>query len=156
MKQAIKRHPSKALPIGRKQDKGREEDSPAQFFKNALRALLWSVCVGALLCVAAALVAYFSPDPTRMILPLGLSASALTALLGGVISIRTHGHSALLAGLTNGALLTAVMILISLFCKPLASGYATWLALLLHTLFLLLSVVGASVGRRRTPKRRKR
>ena len=156
MKQAIKRHSKKTVPVARRQEKSREEDSPAQFLRNALRTLLWSIGVGALLCVAAALGAYFSPDPTRMILPLGLAASALTALLGGVISIRTHGHGALIAGLTNGALLMALMILGSLFCKPLATGYAAWLSLLLHALFLLLSVIGASVGRRRTPKPRKR
>lgn len=156
MKQAMKRHPKKVVPAGRRQEKRREEDSPAHFFKTALGALLWSIGIGATLCVAAALVAYFSPDPTRMILPLGLSASALTALLGGVIAIRMHGHGALVAGLTNGALLMALMILGSLFCKPLATGYTAWLSLLLHTLFLLLSVVGASVGRRRTPKRKKR
>lgn len=155
MKQAMKRHPKKVVPVGRRQENGREENSCAHFLGNALRALLWSIGVGALLCVVAALVSYFSPDPTRMILPLGLSASALTALLGGMIAIRAHGHGALQAGLTNGALLTALMILISLFCKPLASGYTTWLSLLLHALFLFLSVVGASVGRRRTPKRKK-
>lgn len=156
MKQAVKRHPKKSVPVGRRQENIPLEDSPAQFFRHALHALLWSIGVGVLLCVAAALAAYFSPDPTRMILPLGLSASALTALLGGVISIRRHGHGALLAGLTNGALLMALMILGSLFCKPLASGYATWLSLLLHALFLFLSVVGASLGRRRTQKRKKR
>jgi putative membrane protein (TIGR04086 family) len=156
MKQKVKRHPKKTVPVVRRQEKAREEASPAQFFKNAFHALLWSIGTAILLCVAAALAAYYSPDPTRIILPLGLSASALTALLGGMIAIRTHGHGALLAGLSNGALLMALMILGSLFCKPLATGYATWLSLLLHAIFLCLSVVGATLGRRRTPKRKKR
>lgn len=129
-------------------------DSPARFFRDIGKSALWSLLTGLLLLLIFSLVAYFTPDPNRWILPLGILAAALTALLGGVYAIRLHGHAAFLCGLSVGCVLFAVMLLASLFLIPLASGYPAWVSCLLHVGFLVLSVAGAVIGKKK-PKRRK-
>jgi hypothetical protein len=109
------------------------------------------------LTLVASLGAYFYSDPNALILPLGIAASALTALLGGIVSARMQGHAALMSGLCNGVILTAAMILASLFFKSAAAGYSALVSAALHAGFLCLSVAGAYLGQKRTtPKKRRR
>ena len=112
-----------------------------------------------MLSLIAALIAYFSADPDSLTLPLGLAASALTALIGGFSAVRIHGHAALLCGLLNGAAMTALMMLVSLFFTSLSVGHSALISALLHTAFILLSVAGAYIGisqKSKKPKRIKR
>ena len=144
-----KRHPKKATAR-------RTED--AQIFSPSilLKSMLITLGVGIALLVMASLCAYFFNDPNQLILPLGLTASAMTAFIGGIVSIRMQGHSALLCGLCNGAAVCAVMILASLFFKSLSSGYSALVSAALHAGFLCLSVAGAYLGQKRGKKPQKR
>ena len=124
------------------------------FLQKALRAFLWTLAVGAGTVLVGALIAAFLPDPDPATAPLGLAAALLTALTGGIIAGRIHRAAPALCGLTNGALLLAVMLLCSLFFQGHAAGYSTGVALLIHALIPLLSVAGALVGIRKKTKRR--
>lgn len=147
-KQPARKRPTKHAEGG--------EASPAAFMRYMGKSLLITLGATLLLLLGASLAAYFSPNPTSLIQPLGLTVAAITALIGGISMIRIHGTGSLLCGFAIGTVLMGAVILASLFCRTYASGYSTWASLLLHAAFLALSVTGAYMGRRRTPKRRKR
>ncbi len=133
-----------------------DNTSPALWFAHLARALLFTAGIGALLSVIASLIAYFTPDPDRWVRPLGLGASFLTALLGGMVTARIHKSSALLCGLLHGCACTVLMLLTALLLKSLASGYTPMVSCLLHTGFFLCSVAGAYLGLPRVGKSKKR
>ena len=129
-------------------------ESPGAWMLHLLYALLTCIGVGLGLILIASLIAYFTPDPTLLIRPLSLLASAVTALIGGFWMARRHRQTALLCGLAVGCVNMAFMLMISLFFKAHAAGYPNWVSVLLHVGYLLCSVVGAYLGAR--PKKRKR
>ena len=152
MKQASKRK-----RIGHIRAKGAEgEDALAGLFRHALKSALITVCIGAALSVIASLICYFSEDPVVLITPLSYTASALTAISGGVIAVRIHKRAALLSGLLTGSILTLLMMLASLFLSPLASGYSTGIAAALHAAYLALCVLGAFLGQKKPSRRRRK
>ena len=126
-----------------------EEPSPAQFPQKALKAFLISVGIGAGLVLLFSLGAYFLPDPDPMIHPLAYTAAGLTALIGGIVAGKIHGSAPAVCGFVNGLLLMALMLLLSLFFRSLASGYSAWVSALLHAAVPLLSFAGALIGVRR-------
>lgn len=113
---------------------------------DLLKSLLCTLATGLTLLLIASLAAYFTPDPARLTPALGLVASGLTALLGGIAAARIHKQGALICGLGNGAMLMAVMLLLSLFFTKEASGYGVWISAALHGGWMLLSVLGAFLG----------
>ena len=158
MKNTARKYDRKTRPSPRHPSSPSSKGSPlSSFLKKMLKSLLWTLLCGLLMNLIFSLGVYFYPDPDSLIPPLALLASALTALLGGVFSIRIHGQGVLLSGLCNGCAVTAVLMLLSLFFADHASGYSAGIALLLHTAFLLLSILGAYLGvRRAAPKKRKK
>ena len=120
--------------------------------KSLLLTLL--IGMGTVLCMS--LVAYFYSDPDVLIRPLSLTAAGITAFFGGFCAIRIHGHSALFCGICNGVVFMSGMILLSLFFPTYASGYNAAVSCLLHIGFLALSVCGAFIGFRRSPRKKKR
>ncbi len=135
----------------------KQTDKPTLSFSLLGKSLLITVCIGLGLILLSSLCVYFLADPAAWIPPASLTASALTAFLGGVIAVRLHGHSALLCGLCNGAMLTAIMLPLSLLLRSYASGLDAWVSWGMHALLLLLSVAGAAIGLQRPRRiRRKR
>lgn len=131
--------------------------TPAAFLRDMGKSLGITLLTGLGALLTLSLMAYFYSDPDRILRPLGLIASAVAALVGGFSLARIRGQGALLCGLCNGCAAMAMMILLSLFFKPYAAGYSAGIALLLHTLFLLVSVVGAYLGLPKPkPQRRKK
>ena len=153
MNTTAKRNPkAKHTPHARKST---AESTAANFMKALFKSISITLGIGTVLLISASLAAYFYVDPATIIRPLALSASALTAFTGGIVAARMHQKSSALAcGLRNGGILIALMILISLFLKPYASGYSAIVSLILHAAFLLLSVIGATVGKRSPQKKR--
>ena len=132
-----------------------ETDSPILWVKHLGESVTITLGIGSAMLFLFSLGIYFCPDPTLYIAPLGLFSSALTALLGGFITVRIHGHSALLCGLFHGGLLTFVTLLIALFFKSGVSGYSAGTVCLLHSISILLSVAGAYIGLLMSEKRKK-
>ena len=126
---------------------------------HAAKALAICIGVSLLLLLAASLIAYFSADPDRLVLPLGLGVAALTAFLGGYTTLRLHHKSALMCGLTFAILFTLLSLPLGI---PLASrgvAYRLWVVCLLRTSIFVLSVAGAFCALRRmerAPKRKRR
>lgn len=144
-----------AHPTPRQHSRGRttkrEESSSAP-----LGALLKSVAaslISALLSLfLLSTVAYFSKDPTALLLPLGLVAAAISALIGGFTAVRIHRKSALLCGLCNGCTVMAIMLVLSLFFRSATSAHTPLVSCLLHAGYLLLSVLGAFAALPRTSR----
>ncbi|MBQ9132441.1 MAG: TIGR04086 family membrane protein [Clostridia bacterium] len=135
---------SHARPTGKNSKSGAH--GTGNLTTDLLKSLLCTLATGLTLLLTVSLVAYFTPDPGQWIPVLGLTASGLTALLGGYAAARIHGSGALICGLGNGGMVMAVMLLLSLFFTKDASGYGVWISALLHGGFLLLSVLGAYLG----------
>ncbi|MBR3894627.1 MAG: TIGR04086 family membrane protein [Clostridia bacterium] len=147
MKQATRRPPAKKRHTPHPSKKSiPETDSPASLVRHVGKSLLLTAAIALALALVSSLAAYFSPDPDSLTRPLGIVCAALTAFFGGLIAIRIHKRSALLCGMLNGSAMMLLMILASLFFRPYASAYTSWLSCLLHVGFLLLSIAGSFVG----------
>ena len=128
----------------------RHEESAGGFrLPQLAKSLAVTAAVGMVALLAASLLAYFLPDPTPWIRPLALLAAALTALIGGATAARLQKENAALCGLLNGCVCMAGMILLSLFFRSRASGDSTLVSILFHASFLLCSVVGGMLGKRK-------
>lgn len=143
---------------GRRSSNARSQEyGSARTLPRAAKSFLITLAVGAALLLIAAIWIYFMPDPSPVIRPVGIAVAALTALIGGVVTGKLHGSAPALCGLLNGALLSALMLLLSFFFRPLAAGYAAWISALLHAMIPLCSIAGAMMGVRKKPApRRKR
>ncbi|MBQ8433068.1 MAG: TIGR04086 family membrane protein [Clostridia bacterium] len=126
------------------------------FLPHILKSAGITVLLGLFLLLIGTLIAYFTADPAQWAAPLGWFASALTAFFGGWIAVRIHKSSALLCGLCNGLLMVALFFLCSLFGEYCPPVHSTTVSLLLRAGFLLLSILGAIVGRNLHPPQKKR
>lgn len=129
-----------------------DADSPAVFCKRLGISAAVTIAVGMGLLLIGALAAYFFPNPSSVILPIGIAASGLTALIGGMISSRILKKGALLCGLSNGCVLLSLMLLLSLCMIQYSTHYSALTSFLLHLGFILLSVLGAFLGIGRAKK----
>lgn len=131
----------------------------------SLPRLFQSAAIGggaALLCAAlmlflGAMICLRSEDPNQMILPWGLGTLYLSALLGGIISVRRHGGSALLCGSVCGILLLIFFWILSIFFQE-NDTFSLPISLLLRALTVLFSLLGGYLGlkrTRRTPHRKR-
>ena len=155
MKQNSSRRTANARPVHRRNTKNQpEEDSLALWIRHLSKSLAITALAALLFTLGSALIAYFTPDPAALVRPLGLVASALTACIGGFAAVRIHRHAALLCGLFNGSLATALMMLLSLFFTAHASGYSAGISALIHAAFILFSVAGAFLGLPKAEKRK--
>ena len=125
-------------------------DDGSLFFKGIVGTLLLSLAVGGGLLLLFSLVLTLTPDPLAFVLPLGLLASAITALLGGFFATRIYHLATLGAGLINGILLLSLALLCSLLfgknATTYATGYSAVVSALLHIALMGFSVGGAFLG----------
>ncbi len=119
------------------------------------KSMAIAIATGVASLLLFSLLLYFSADPAPFILPAGLVCAALTAFVGGFAAGKTNRENAALAGLLCGSILMALMLLLSLFFGARASGYAAWIAALLHIAFLALSLLGATFGGKQKVKKKK-
>ncbi len=155
MNRNAKHYAKNARPVHRKAQRSQpEEDSAALWVKHLTKSLLITLAASLILMLGGSLIAYFTPDPNAIVHPISLACASLTALIGGFSAVRIHKRSALLCGLLNGSLATALMMLLSLFFKNYASGYSAGISAVLHAAFILCSVAGAFLGLPKGMKRR--
>ena len=115
----------------------------ASLAQNVLKSIGISLLTALASLLVLSTAAYFTPNPTSILSPLGLLASALTAFVGGFCAVKLHKKNALLCGLSNGCAMMAVMLIASLFFRDAASAYSPLVSCLFHLAFLILSVLGA-------------
>ena len=132
------------------------ESSASALFSHSLRSALITLIIGGAVITVLSLFAYFTENPSAFVLPFGILGAALTAFIGGVVSARLHKHSALLCGMLNGLTVLTILMLLSLFFSPYASGHSLLLSSVLHTAFLFLSVIGAFCGLPRAREKKKK
>ena len=143
-------------PAPRKTAKG-DTAPDTVFCRKTLETFLYTLALGAGLILLFSLGVYFYPDPNVLIRPLGYTAAALTAFLGGFLSGRLRGGAPIVCGLINGILLTATMLLFSFFLLSASSKHSALTSTLLHTAIPILSVFGALTGvKRKSPATSKR
>ncbi len=124
--------------------------SPSTLARHILKSIAVSLLTAILSLMVLSMAAYFTGDPATLLLPLGLVAAAITALVGGFTAVKLHKKNALLCGLANGSAMMAIMLLVSLFFKDGASAHSPLLSCLLHAAFLVLSILGAFAALPRT------
>ena len=130
--------------------------SPSLFAKHLFKGLLATLGIGTVLILLSALAAYFSPDPDRLIAPLGLTSVGITAFLGGAIASRLHGGGALICGLLNGSLLLVLMLPAALCFREYATAYSAGVSSLLHLGVPMLSILGGYVGIKKKKNRKRK
>lgn len=138
--------------------KRRSAEESASFSQLLLHAAIGMgaalLCATAMLLLGAILCAR-SSDPTQMTLPWGLGTLYLSALLGGLITARQHGSSALLCGTVCGLLLLVFFWIVSIFFSE-SDNFSLALSLVLRLLTAIFSMFGAFLGVKRTRKRPRR
>ena len=125
---------------------------------DAAKALLFALGATLLLLLAASLVAYFSPDPNLLVLPLGLGVAAIISFLGGYLTLCFHRRSAFVCGLTFAILITLLLLPLSFLPASRRVGYPLWASCLLRCSVFALSVSGSFCALRRierAPKRKR-
>lgn len=134
--------------------------SPARRLLLSLAlALAWSLALGLVASLGATAIALASPDPSALLTPLALAATALCALLCGFLtSHRAHLSSLLCGVLAGGAHVALFWLMGALF--PTDHAWASPVAWGLRGGMLVFAVLGAALGsslpkrRRRTKRRR--
>ena len=126
-------------------------------WKAEFLALVISFCIGALLILVASLIANLTADPGRWIRPLAIFAAALTYLFSGMVAARMRQDAPLASGAIIGLLLSACLLILSLFFRKSVPVLPTYAIVLLHAGTILLSLLGAYlvVWKQRKPKRKK-
>ena len=123
--------------------------------KSCLFSLLISAAAGLFFAVISAWLLLKTKDPARLALPIGIALSYLVALFCGFLSTR---FSARRAPLLHGAILGALLLLISLAAAPFNSEAAPTgvVNVLLHALLFLVACGGAWLGAKHPSSNRKR
>ena len=129
-----------------------ERDNTALPILHAAKALLYVLGISLLLLSATSLIAYFSPDPDTLVMPLGLGVAALSSFLGGYLTLRMHRRAALVCGLSFAILLTLVSFPLGVLLSSRGVAYPLWLSCALRTSVFALSVAGAFCALRRTER----
>ena len=139
----------------------RRRDEEAPLFKRILIGAIWGLFAnllsGMLLVSIVSAIAYFSPDPLGLIFPLALLALLPSNFLGGFVSAKRCGESALACGITTAAMWGTLSLIGALCLFSISpSGYTIWQSLLLHGASFGFCMLGAAAGGIKRPKLRKK
>ena len=141
---------SKHTGATRRASHARSEQSKTPLpLSSAVKALAIDLGISLFLLLSAALAAYFTPDPDRLVLPLGLSVAAISAFWGGYLTLILHRRAALLCGLCFAALMTLLSLPLTLLLSAYGVAYPLLLTCTMRTSLFLLSVAGSFCALRR-------
>ena len=119
---------------------------PLMLKSSLLGALAAAVC-GLIMLTALSAIAISSPDPTSLLLPLGLGALLPSNFVGGFVTVKKVGEYPLVCGMVCGATFTLFSLFFALILRGLpSSGYSFAVSALLHGAAVLFSVLGAFAG----------
>lgn len=106
-----------------------------------------SVAFTILLVFIMAAILYRTADPASYVVPAAFSVLYISALVGGFFASKTNGGSALLCGLFTGAILLALMFIISLLVSnELSSDYGIIENISLRAVLIVCAILGAFIG----------
>lgn len=111
-----------------------------KLLKSAVRGLIWSIIIAAVLLVLFSLFCYMMPDPDKHLSAFGLAALYISALIGGIVAGKRSG---IVGGLVSGLLLTAIILIASTFKESGADSFSPVIASLLY---LLVPIAGGAGG----------
>lgn len=117
-----------------------------------IRALLFSLLIGAILLFVFSYLLYRLPERSDLTIPLAFLASGLLGLVGGFYGGRALKRSGALCGLCTGTVLVFLFVLVALILR---AGALSAIAIPLYLLILIGATAGGALGAR-NPKRRRR
>ena len=119
-----------------------------------MKGVLAGVGAAAALMLIAAAIAYGTPDPGRLTEPLGYAVLALSALCGGIFSVRFTGDG-ILSGLIFGSAMSLLFWALSIIPVGWESTLSAGISALMHLVPCAAGTLGALIGKKRAPKRRR-
>ena len=135
------------------------KDSFAYLIRSSALGLAASMICAAISLLIGAAICYFAPDPNKYIIPVGIIAIYLSAMVGGFVSRRLQGGDTLLSGGICGALLMLAFLFFTLFFeKEDGDIFSTGVSLILRATVIAASILGAFIGsrQRKAPRRRRK
>ncbi len=105
--------------------------------------------LSAVLLTAACLAVYNTADPDAFEKPASYAALYVSLFISGIVTARVTNGAAL-SSLIVGAVFSAVLMLVSLFCFGIKMNVGIWL--LLHLSLPAVSFVGGMLGKGRERK----
>ena len=142
-------------PFQKKHRPSENSDLFSVLLKNTAFGMLFALLCAATLSFIGSLVCLRLSDPLSAIQPMGLSILYVSALLGGILTVRRHEKKALLCGVLCGLFLLIFFWILSLFFRGDGS-FSFSLRLLLRVLIVLFSILGACLGQKRQTRRPRR
>lgn len=130
---------------------------PLGIFMSSLYGLLISLGIGLALTLLVSAILYSLDDPGRYVTPTAIIVLYVSALMGGFITAKLCGGSALLCGGLYSLMMLVLMFVVSLlFGDTYSSEYSLPLAVGLRGIALALALFGAVTGAKQPTKKRKR
>ncbi len=116
--------------------------------------ILSGLASGVVLIFCLAAVAYRMSDPSAALMPMGLVALGISAIIAGRVSCAMWGNRSLIPTLTAGGIY-ALLVAAAGLCIP-GSTLDVWVRCLGCPAILAFAMLGGLMGRRATVKRRRR
>lgn len=120
-----------------------------------LKGSLAGIVSGGVLMLIMAAIACATPDPGKLTSWMGYAALALATVVGGAFAVRFTGDG-VLSGLLCGTAMSLMLWAVSLIPVGWESTLSAGVSALLHLIPCGAGVVGALIGKKRAPKRRRR
>ncbi len=116
--------------------------------------ILSGIATGAVLVFCLAAVAYRMSDPAAALMPMGLIALAVSALVTGRVSCAMWGNTSLFPTLASGAVYALLIAAVGLSIP--GSTLDVTVRCLGCPAILLIALLGGMIGKRTTRKRSRR
>lgn len=127
-----------------------ELSSVTTILKSSLLGAGGGLLASLLLLLGGTILCLCTTDPGSLILPTGLLALYLSAMVGGFLAIRHHKKEPLPCGALCGALMMLFFLFLSFFfASESGKQFSLGISLLLRALIPFFSILGARLGWKR-------
>ena len=139
-----------------KKRKNKPEPSVGGALKFSLYGVIAFIISALITSLAASLIAYSTPDPGSSLLPIGLAALYVSALIGGFVAYKFHRGLTLITGLFCGLGCIAVSLLLSLLIPGQTGDFSPLTVFLSRLPVIPCSVLGSFLASAKPRRRKKR
>ena len=137
----------------KKQHFSNDEGSVAKLTKALGIGIVSALLSMIILVLFLSFVALLFSDPNKVILPFAAVATVISSAAGGFVATRRNSSSALICGLTVGAVLLAVHLFCSFVFKADTQSASLFDMLFFKTSVPISSICGAYFGLRQPSKK---